>query len=236
LQAGGGSGIGLFVSKGIMDQPGGFVGVRSHGLGRGCTFFVDVPLDLVKPSHSGTEPRQHPITLATEPRQLWKSVSLQGSSDEGMADVTNDSSKFQMTSVSLQGSSSTDFVTGAATDFSGDNANESKKQEAVKPKWEHGATMDRPLRVMVVDDSASSRKMVKRFLLMARLCSPDIAEAADGAEAVRLVQESLQHASGNGIGLLSPQVSNSERRLPSNDRFDIILVGVAISISFSLGA
>lgn len=40
----GGSGMGLFVSKKIMDLHGGVIGVTSEGLGHGCTFFVEIPI------------------------------------------------------------------------------------------------------------------------------------------------------------------------------------------------
>ena len=44
LQAGGGSGIGLWVSKKLVDAHGGSIGVVSKGEGSGCTFFVDLPV------------------------------------------------------------------------------------------------------------------------------------------------------------------------------------------------
>jgi len=44
LQAGGGSGLGLFISKGIVEQHGGTLVVDSEGLGKGATFTVTLPL------------------------------------------------------------------------------------------------------------------------------------------------------------------------------------------------
>jgi signal transduction histidine kinase len=44
LQAGKGSGLGMFISRGIVDLHGGTISVSSEGLGRGCTFTVDLPL------------------------------------------------------------------------------------------------------------------------------------------------------------------------------------------------
>ena len=43
LQAGGGSGLGMWISKEIVKQHGGSVKVFSEGLGKGCTFSVAVP-------------------------------------------------------------------------------------------------------------------------------------------------------------------------------------------------
>jgi hypothetical protein len=44
LQAGGGSGFGLFICKGIVDLHKGNIGVTSEGEGHGSTFFVELPM------------------------------------------------------------------------------------------------------------------------------------------------------------------------------------------------
>jgi len=44
LQAGGGSGLGLYISKGLAQQHGGTLTVTSEGLGRGATFTLELPL------------------------------------------------------------------------------------------------------------------------------------------------------------------------------------------------
>lgn len=44
LQAGGGSGLGLYISKGLAHQHGGTFSAKSDGLGKGATFIVELPL------------------------------------------------------------------------------------------------------------------------------------------------------------------------------------------------
>jgi signal transduction histidine kinase/ActR/RegA family two-component response regulator len=44
-QAGKGTGLGLFITKGLVESHGGSVAVHSDGLGTGCTFSVILPLD-----------------------------------------------------------------------------------------------------------------------------------------------------------------------------------------------
>lgn len=55
-QGGGGSGMGLFISKRIMDLHGGVIGVTSEGLGHGCTFFIEIPLVEMPPSLHSLKP------------------------------------------------------------------------------------------------------------------------------------------------------------------------------------
>ena len=44
LQGGGGSGLGLWIAKRIMDMHEGVIGIESKGEGFGCTFFIEIPL------------------------------------------------------------------------------------------------------------------------------------------------------------------------------------------------
>jgi signal transduction histidine kinase/CheY-like chemotaxis protein len=44
LQAGKGTGLGMFISRGIVELHGGMIAVQSKGLGHGCTFSVDLPM------------------------------------------------------------------------------------------------------------------------------------------------------------------------------------------------
>ena len=51
-QGGGGSGMGLFISKRIMELHNGVIGVISEGVGLGCTFFIEIPIIDATSMHS----------------------------------------------------------------------------------------------------------------------------------------------------------------------------------------
>ena len=53
LQAGGGSGLGLWITKGIVDMHGGRISVHSAGEGHGCTFTVRLPMYMAKDGSGG---------------------------------------------------------------------------------------------------------------------------------------------------------------------------------------
>ena len=58
LQAGQGSGLGLFISKGIVEQHGGALSVSSEGVGKGATFCIELPM---YPAKRG----RHPVVTDT---------------------------------------------------------------------------------------------------------------------------------------------------------------------------
>jgi signal transduction histidine kinase len=57
LQCGKGTGLGMFISSGIVELHGGTIAVCSEGLGRGCTFTVELPLIRSNKSYEGTSKR-----------------------------------------------------------------------------------------------------------------------------------------------------------------------------------
>jgi two-component system sensor histidine kinase BarA len=110
LQGGNGSGLGLYIAKGIVEQHEGSLEVSSEGLGKGTTFTLIIPVYKFE-GYVAYAPRHSSIS----------------------------------------------------SDFS------------------RHLSMDRPLRLLIVDDAASNRKMLKRILNMRKhVCD----EAQDGNEAV----------------------------------------------------
>ena len=89
LQKGGGSGFGLFITKGIVKLHGGSIWVESEGEGHGTTFFVQLPLSKGAPTSPGTASVDgdagHDLEAATA-TMLAPRVSMSASTFPSMRD------------------------------------------------------------------------------------------------------------------------------------------------------
>ena len=74
LQKGNGSGLGLWISKGITELHGGFIGVYSEGEGRGSTFHLELPVAMrvAESSDTATSPLLRPPSEKHLQRMLSK--------------------------------------------------------------------------------------------------------------------------------------------------------------------
>jgi len=142
LQAGQGSGLGLFISKGLAEQHGGGLTVTSKGLGLGATFIFDLPLFMY-------EAEMTP----------FGSGRVKPSFKASRKDRSRENSK-KVAPISY-------LVP--------------EDEISVIPDLE--APPPRPVRVMVVDDAVSNRKLLMR-ILKAKGYECDGAE--DGQQAVDL--------------------------------------------------
>jgi CheY-like chemotaxis protein len=127
LQAGQGSGLGLWISKGIIELHLGMLSAHSEGLGKGSTFSIEIP--LLEASHSPS-----------------------GSKDNNGSNVY----------ISL-----------------------SQSPEAEIPPSPVVPPIDTLQRILIVDDTATNRKIVHRILK--RDGFTDVDEAKDGQECVEMV-------------------------------------------------
>ena len=163
-QGGGGSGLGLWISKKIVDMHGGSIGVRSEGEGRGSTFFFSLPMQLaqMKPSPSSV----HRIPL----------VDMTLGSRSCDADI--DPPQFEARPY---------HPPPAARSI-----HEAILAPGPAPQTEYGKDMGpdfrKTLKVLVVDDSALNRKMMVNRLERIG-CVTFVAD--DGDTAVAMVQQTL---------------------------------------------
>jgi CheY-like chemotaxis protein len=179
LQAGGGSGFGLFISKGIVDLHSGRISVFSEGVGKGCTFTVEIPMvprrpDIFADSNSNTPERNEAA--------LWTTKGKKGSAADKLSPKQEQEHE-HFTLSPLQEPPTTD-----ARNVPLDNT-----QSPRSPKANAGGGSASPhrnghskvYRLLIVDDSRMSRKMLTKFLSSAgHKCE----EAEDGIQCLEMVK------------------------------------------------
>ena len=144
LQKGGGSGLGLFIAKGITKMHEGCLEAQSDGLGQGATFSMSIPVHHI--------PGDHPVLHPQESEAVKKAVSNE---------VHTRSRKFS------------------------------------EPKA--------ALRVLVVDDAVTNRKLLSRLLgKQGHQCD----QAEDGVVAVAKVKEAIAQGNPYDSILLDSEMPN----------------------------
>eukprot|EP01039_Chlorochromonas_danica_P009415 gene9415-10401_t len=156
LQKGGGSGLGLWLSKAITEAHGGRVGMYSEGLGHGSCFYFDLPVCALQPledSHTQTSLKASPaLEETTEPLGPSQSNGYEYDRDSAesswtpWSDAHYHGSKAVMTP--QLGASST--------------AQKPPLPLTLAPEDE---VMLPTLRILIADDTAVARKLVEKLLL-----------------------------------------------------------------------
>ena len=163
-QGGGGSGLGLWLTKKIVDLHGGKVGVHSEGEGKGCTFFVDIPI-------AHFEADNERINQFDEVPSSHLPIGAPGFIDDSLLN------SFNLPEQGFNKSSTHPF---AASD------NALRLMDSVMEESEASAHPE--LRILVVDDSALNRKMTSRVL---HSLGHATVEAEDGRVAITVIAGSL---------------------------------------------
>ena len=196
LQNGGGSGLGMCISKGIMDMHGGSISVHSAGEGLGSLFTLRLPMvrracgtdqsSVYVPTKASPLRSPSALTLA----RAHSRVSLPNSSgsDSGSEVKQPDSPGMiisqDMFSATVESPSSSALPAPA----------HSAKLNSVSSLVSLTDTTAAPpntepvLRFLVVDDSSLNRKMLCRLL---RNKGHDCTEAEDGVQAVAIMKSAL---------------------------------------------
>ena len=198
LQNGGGSGLGMCISKSIMDMHGGTIGVRSAGEGHGSLFTLRLPMvrqvcDADSPCIYNPTPS--PRKPSTRPPHLHlRHVGASSTADtctaslispvSGIGDLTpttqcdsphNPSPRLFLSSTSM------------------------KSQCSVAP--------GRSLRFLVVDDSSLNRKMLCRLL---QKQGHECFEAEDGVQAVAMMTAALTARHDLVAGMMGEEVETKQ--------------------------
>ena len=177
LQNGGGSGLGMCISKGIMDMHGGSISVHSPGEGRGSVFTLRLPMIQPIGQHASV---YSPSAFVAVLRK-WPSTkgSLSSQSSSLIFPTTEEEQTLAAPSIvcperTSLGSSIPRVLSSSV--LSGKSILSSGRSSTLMA--EH------PLRFLVVDDSKMNRKMLCRLLKnKGHVCT----EAEDGVQAVAMM-------------------------------------------------
>ena len=166
LQAGQGSGLGLYISKGMAEQHGGSLVATSDGLGLGTTFTLSLPLYWVPPEESeeqspGNDSCEMTATMTSTALAPGYGFQLDSSVEQ---DVENQC--------------------GRANPMPGSPKEGSRGSAGIHENLPS-------LRILVVDDVKSNRRLIAR---LARNRHHIVEEAFDGQDALDKVRAALEES------------------------------------------
>ena len=167
LQAGGGSGLGLWITEQITSLHQGKISVHSEGEGKGTSFTVEMP--MIRNTANTTHDAIVPL-IASYPSQS----DLQGRDCEEFGDALSGQTKYDR----IPSFSAT--TTALGSDMS---LLDTVTPPSPPPSYE----------MLVVDDSRLNRKMLLKCL---RADGHTCLEGQDGLEAVAMVKERMDYANG----------------------------------------
>jgi signal transduction histidine kinase/ActR/RegA family two-component response regulator len=162
LQAGGGSGFGLFISKGIVDLHSGTISVYSAGEGQGCSFTIEIPMQRSKRVGDSSPSNDVGISVSRDITIARVSDKLASNVKESLEDAEE-----------LEAFRPAEAVEKAAVEPAPDTTPRTPRTPRYK--------------ILVVDDSKLNRKMLCKVLTEA---GHSCEEAADGLRAVEKVTAS----------------------------------------------
>jgi signal transduction histidine kinase/ActR/RegA family two-component response regulator len=194
LQAGQGSGLGLWIAKGIVDSHGGELWASSEGIGKGTTFTLILPV-FVQPA------------VCTPEKKLTKKLSLHDSfyrlisnMEEGRTSSANDGPDIEETTrISSSTSERKSMADQQNSDMDEDAACGIEKLDSDNSEMKQLNSIDLLLEskqserfrhVLVTDDSAVNRKMMCRSLQSVGF---KCFQAADGQECVDIVSKAMRN-------------------------------------------
>lgn len=196
LQNGGGSGLGLWISGGIVSMHGGSVDLSSQGEGKGSTFSFTIPAAERNRNELQEDPSQ-----ANENRELIDDASAAegtiatGTIPEGTIGTNIIDPDEQSVQPSADSANMSNTVSRSSSKVIRDHAGvevggtEILGGSPVINSRNLHQPRDKYFRVLIVDDSALNRKMLVRILTAQGY---DVVEAGNGDDAIDICNKFLQ--------------------------------------------
>ena len=209
LQAGGGSGLGLFITKGLVEQHGGRIWVSSEGQGRGSMFAVELPTYLPLKLDSWSDAvvsgatADHPSYKASATAAAHEAGStnrletapmvLQRSSDAGRSWPEAPQPSPQDSLVTQTMSTHDDDKEPAAASFAAVDSTSQSTTSSPRSSRSNMSNSNCPSayainypNILIVDDAISNRKLLHRLLTAKGFTCH---QAVDGLDALRVYEE-----------------------------------------------
>ena len=220
LQAGGGSGLGLWITKGIMDLHEGSIEVHSEGEGHGCTFTVKLPMRVKSLVGGMGVTGGSRVDLETEVygRDMEAKAGQSGNSVREFLWVPEEEDAIGSSSTSPPSSHHRTPSPRPVPHPEPTATLQPPPHTALRPTPHQppSPTASRALRLLVVDDSHLNRKMILRVMRShGHVCE----EADDGIPAVDLIKRLMQEPA-----LSNDSSSTSPTPTPTYTPFDMILM------------
>jgi signal transduction histidine kinase/CheY-like chemotaxis protein len=212
LQAGGGSGLGLYISKGIMDLHGGTIGLFSAGEGHGTTFFIELPVEQGARMEKSSSPEMyydpkssffsatHEVQGGGKPVEESGRISVVPlrrvlRSGKGTAAAERSSTPEHVVSVSLRKYGEERRKSAASVSSLSERDEKSIMRRVPSTLNRVQNIRKEYMKILIVDDSRMNRRMTARYLSGRGFCTrrhPD--EVSDGQQAL----ESVMKAGASG--------------------------------------
>ena len=190
LQAGGGSGLGLWITQEIIHLHNGQISVYSEGEGKGSSFTVSIPMQqwrcndsLIHSTRNPLPPSPRVVPSLLSSFRMHEPASIRFGVELGLA--------------LGMGAKSSVSIRPCESPYNGNDENNDDEDNRDKDlsATDHAESVSAPvsLEVLVVDDSRLNRKML---MLCLRADGHVCVEAADGLEAIAMVKERIGYATG----------------------------------------
>jgi CheY-like chemotaxis protein len=179
-----GAGLGLYITKALVDRMSGNVSLYSTPGEKGSTFEVKLPVALAKPFEVGTKPSKTVREVIDMDTERYRRRDPEAKTfDTSHGAEKHAKSPATATSIADRAISPTNITADTETTVTADT----DKQNG-HTKYESSASHS-PLRILIADDNEISRKILLALLRkMSKIIDIETAQAVDGLQAVAVFE------------------------------------------------